>query len=315
MNETNDIHSAQKPSHLTWQGWKQIGKRVYNQLTLDHISIVSAGVAFYFILALFPTFIAAITIYGLVMEPAQIQQQISEVAHILPEQSSQMISNILEGIADKSGKALGWGLVLSLLFSLWSAQKGTKAVFEGINIAYDEIDERGIFKSNGLTLLFTLGGIVVGIISIALVVVFPAIVDSINLPAYGVETIILWLRWPALALIVMGVLAVTYKIAPDRRNPQFNWVSWGAVIATFLWLAGSGLFSFYISNFGNYDKMYGSFSAVIVLMLWFFITAYAILLGAEINSEMEHQVRIDTTIGKERPMGERNAYHADHLAD
>lgn len=148
-----------------------------------------------------------------------------------------------------------------------------------------------------------------------MVIVFPAVIASLNLPAFGVETVIQWLRWPVLALIVMGVLAITYKIAPDRRNPQFTWVSWGAIIATLLWLAGSILFSVYISNFGNYDKMYGSFSAVIVLMLWFFITAFVILLGAEINSEMEHQVRKDTTIGKDRPMGERNAYHADHLAD
>ncbi len=315
MNETKDIHSAEKPIQLTWICWKQIGKRVYSELAVDHIAIVAAGVAFYFFLALFPTFIAAISIFGLVMEPAQIQQQISEVAHILPEQSSQMISDILTGIADKSSQTLGWSLILSILFSLWTAQQGTKAVFEGINVAYDEIDERGFFKYNGLTLLFTLGGILIGIICTVLVVVFPAIINAVNLPAIGVESIVPWLRWPVLALIVMGVLAITYKIAPDRRNPQFSWVSWGAVIATVLWLAGSILFSFYISNFGNYDKMYGSFSAVIVLMLWFFITAYVILLGAEINSEMEHQTRKDTTIGKDRPMGERNAYHADHVAD
>ena len=315
MDETKNLHSALKPNQLSRESWKQIGKRVYSQLTVDHISIVSAGVAFYFFLALFPTFIAAISIFGLIMDPAQIQQQISEVAHILPDQSSQMISNILEGIADKSGKSLGWSLVWSILFSLFTAMQGTKAVFEGINVAYDEIDGRGFFKYNGLTLLFTLGGIVIAIISSALVVVFPAIVDAINLPAYGVETVIQWLRWPVLALIVMGILAILYKIAPDRRNPQFRWVTWGAVIATILWLVGSILFSIYISNFGNYDRMYGSFSAVIVLLLWFFITAYAILLGAEINSEMEHQVRKDTTIGKDRPMGERNAYHADHVAD
>ncbi len=249
------------------------------------------------------------------MEPAQIQQQISELAHILPQQSSQIITDILEDITNKSEATLGWSLVLSVVFSLWSAQQGTKAVFEGINIAYDEIDERGFFKYNGLTLLFTLGGIVIGVICTALVVVFPAIIEGINLPAYGAESIVQWLRWPILALILMGVLAITYKIAPDRRNPEFSWVSWGAVIATLLWLAGSILFSFYISNFGNYDKMYGSFAAVIILILWFLITAYIILLGAEINSEMEHQTRKDTTIGKDRPMGQRDAYHADHVAD
>lgn len=315
MNETKDIHSAEKPRQLTWKGWKQIGKRVISELTVDHISIVAAGVAFYFFLALFPTFIAAISIFGLVMEPAQIQQQISELAHILPPQSSQMIADILEDITSKSETTLGWSLVLSVLFSLWSAQQGTKAVFAGINIAYDEIDERGFFKYNGLTLLFTLGGILIGIIGTVLVVVFPAIIQGINLPVNGVESIVQWLRWPVLALILMGILAITYKIAPARRNPEFRWVSWGAVIATILWLAGSILFSFYISNFGNYDKMYGSFAAVIILMLWFFITAYVILLGAEINSEMEHQTRKDTTIGKDRPMGQRNAYHADHVAD
>ncbi|WP_372633653.1 YihY/virulence factor BrkB family protein [Fodinibius sp.] len=315
MNETKDIHSAEKPIQLSWQGWKQIGKRVSSELTIDHIAIVSAGVAYYFFLALFPTLVAAVSIFGLVMEPAQIQQLISEVAHILPQQSSQMISGILENITSKSEATLGWSLVLSVLFSLWSAQQGTKAVFEGINVAYDEIDERGFFKYNGLTLLFTLGGIVIGIICTALVVVFPAIVAGINLPAYGVEIIVQWLRWPVLALVLMGVLAMIYKIAPDRRNPEFRWVNWGAVIATILWLAGSILFSFYISNFGNYDKMYGSFAAVIILMLWFYITAYVILLGAEINSEMEHQTRKDTTIGKDRPMGQRDAYHADHVAD
>lgn len=315
MNKTQDIHSAEKPTQLSLEGWKQIGKRIYSELTVDHIAIVAAGVAFYFFLALFPTFIAAISIFGLLMEPVQIQQQISEVAHILPEQSSQMISNILEGIAEKSGKTLGWSLILSILFSLWSAQQGTKAVFEGINVAYDEIDERGFFKYNGLTLLFTLGGIVIGIICTMIVVVFPAIIESINLSDYGIESIVPWVRWPVMALIIMVVLAITYKIAPDRRNPQFRWVSWGAAIATILWLAVSILFSFYISNFGSYDKMYGSFAAVIILMLWFFITAFVILLGAEINSEMEHQTRNDTTIGKERPMGQRNAYHADHVAD
>lgn len=289
MNKADRSHIADRPGQISAKGWKQVGLSVKDKLAEDHISIVSAGVAYYFFLALFPTFIAGISIFGLIMDPAQVQQQMSQAASILPEQTTTMISGILEGIANKSGGTLGWSLVLSILFALWSAQQGTKAVFEGINIAYNQVDERGFFKSNGLTLLFTLVGIIVGIISITLVIVFPTIVESINLPSYPLETIIQWLRWPLLALTVMGILAITYKIAPDRRNPGLKWVSWGAIIATLLWLAGSILFSFYISNFGNYDKIYGSFAAVIILMLWFYLTAFVILLGAEVNSEIEQQ--------------------------
>ena len=296
MNKSEKNHTVNDPSQISGKGWKQIALRIKDQLAEDHISIVSAGVAYYFFLALFPTFIAAISIFGLIMDPAEVQQQINQAASILPEQSAKMISGILEDIAGKSKQALGWSLILSILFSLWTAQQGTKAVFEGINIAYNEVDERGFFKINGLTLLFTLLGIVIGIICISLVIVFPALVEGINLPSYMLETIVQWLRWPLLALIIMGVLAITYKIAPDTHNPKFKWVSLGAVIATFLWLAGSILFSYYISNFGNYDKMYGSFAAVIILMLWFFITAYVILLGAEINSEIErHAKKIKTS--------------------
>lgn len=289
MNKADRSHTAGSPGKISASGWKQVGLRVKNQLSTDHISIVSAGVAYYFFLALFPAFVAAISIFGLIMDPTQVQQQMAQAANILPDQTATMISGVLGEIAGKSQDTLGWSLALSILFALWSAQQGTKAVFEGINIAYNQVDERGFFKRNGLTLLFTLVGIIVGIICIILVIVFPAIVEGINLPSYQLENIIQWLRWPLLALMVMGALAITYKIAPDRRNPEFKWVSWGAAIATILWLVGSILLSFYISNFGNYDKMYGSFAAVIILMLWFFITAYVILLGAEINSEIEHE--------------------------
>lgn len=309
----NRGHDAETPGRIPGKGWKDIAVRVKNQLAKDNISIVSAGVAYYFFLALFPTIIAAISIYGLIMEPSQVEQQMSRVAGILPEQASEMLSNILERVAGKTEETLGWSFALSILVSLWSAQKGTNSVFEGVNIAYDEIDERGFFKRNGLTLLFTLCGIIVGILCTALVVVFPALVESINLPFY-LEILIQWLRWPLMAAVIMGTLALTYKIAPDRRNPKFRWVSWGAVTATTLWLAGSILFSVYINNFGNYDETYGSFASVIILMLWFYITAYVILLGAEINSEMEHQTRKDSTIGEDKPLGQRNAWHADHVA-
>jgi membrane protein len=224
-----------------------------------------------------------------------------------------MLSGILEKTAAKSGQTLGWSLVLSILLSLWSANKGTSALFEGLNIAYNEYDERNFLKKNAVTLLFTIGGIVLGFICMALVVGFPAMVGSLGLPDFA-RTLIGWLRWPLLMLIIVFALGAMYKIAPDRDNPEFRWVSWGAIIATLLWIGGSLLFSLYVSNFGSYDKTYGSFAAVIILMMWFFLTAFFILLGAEINSEMEHQTRYDTTVGPNEPMGQRGGYHADHVA-
>lgn len=307
------LHSAEKPSEIPKKGWKDVSMRIKDQIAQDHIPIVSAGVAFYFFLALFPSLIAAISIYGLVMDPGQVEQQMNQVAGILPDQAAQMISGILQDVAGQAGETLGWGLLLSLLFSIWSAHQGTAAVFEGVNIAYDEIDERGFFKQKGITLLFTLGVIIAGIICTALVVVFPALVESINLPSI-LQTLILWLRWPLLALFVIAGLGLIYKTAPDRNKPEFRWVSYGAVIATIFWLMGSLLFSFYMNNFGNYNEMYGSFAAVVILMLWFYLTAFIILLGAEINSEMEHQTFTDTTVGEDKPMGSRAGYHADHVA-
>lgn len=317
--KNNDVkkrkrYEAEKPQHFDWEDWKAIVLRVKDDISKDHLQVVAAGVAFYFFLALFPAFSAVVSIYGLLVEPAEVQQQMDQMTRLLPEQAREMLSGILNNIAGKSDSTLGWSLVLSLLFSLWSANKGTTALFEGTNIAYSQLDERGFLKKKAITLLFTLGGIVTGILSMALVVAFPAIVDSIPLPS-TISGLINWLRWPLLALIIMLALVLIYKIAPYRSRPRYKWVGWGAVIATLLWLIVSLLFSYYMNNFGNFDKTYGTFTAVIILMLWFFLTAFIILIGAEINSEMEHQTRKDTTTGKEKPMGERNAYFADHVAD
>ncbi len=307
-------HRAGKPSQIPIKGWKDIASRVKDQLPEDHVPIISAGIAFYFFLALFPALAAAFSVYGLVMDPAQVMQQMNQLANVLPEQAHQMIGDILEQQSERSGTALGWSLILSVLISLWSANKGTKAVFEGVNIAYNQMDDRGFFKKNAITLLFTLGGIVVGLLALAVIAVFPALVDQIGLPS-TVETIIQLLLWPILALIVMFSLATIYKVAPFRESPQFKWTSWGAIIATMFWVAGSLLFTLFVTNFGNFDETYGAFAAVIILMLWFFLTAFVILLGAEINSEMEHQTSRDTTTGEDQPMGQRGGYHADHVSD
>ncbi|MCC9136975.1 YihY/virulence factor BrkB family protein [Pontibacter silvestris] len=305
---------AEKPSEIPGAGWKEVMLRVKDQLSTDNINIVAAGVAFYFFLALFPTIAAIISIYGLLTEPAQVEQQMEQLTAFLPQEAHQLLTDRLRSVAQKSSTTLGWGVLLSILLSLWSANSGTKSLFEGINIAYDERNDRSFFKLNALTLLFTLGGIIIGSISMALVVAFPAIIDKLGLPG-GVTTVLQLGRWLLLIAIIMLALAVIYKVAPNRDNPKFKWVSWGSAVATILWVIGSLLFSWYVNNFGNYGETYGPVASVIILMLWFNLTSFIILLGAEINSELEHQTAKDTTVGEEKPMGRRGGYHADHVAD
>lgn len=306
-------HFARRPREIPRRGWKQIVLRVKDQLAYDHVMVVSAGVAFFFFLALFPAFAALVSIYGLVVEPAEVEQQLGLLTTVLPAQAHQLLTDILRQLAAKSENTLGWSLLVSILLSLWSANKGIAAVFEGVNIAYNEQEGRNFFLQKGLTLLFTLGGVVVLALCLSFIVGFPALVDRLSLPAV-LETAISWLRWPVLFAVAVFSLALIYKIAPHRRNPEFRWVSWGAVSATVLWLSGSLLFSLYVNHFDSIDNTYGSFAAVIILMLWFLLTAWAILLGAEINSEMEHQTARDSTVGPDKPIGRRDAWYADHVA-
>ncbi len=301
---------ARKPGEIPKEGWRDIALRVKDQIGLDNVSLVAAGVAFYAFLAIFPAIIATIMIYGLMVDPQTVQSHLQAMTGILPDQVSQLLNQQLSSIAGQSSGALGWGVAISILVALWSANKGMKGLFQGINIAYDEQDSRGFIKQNAITLLFTLGAIVLVIVSAALVVAMPVLLGNLGLPPV-LQTVARWARWPVLGLMVIVGLALVYRYAPDRENARWNWVSWGAAVATVLWLIGSWAFSFYVNNFGSYNQTYGSLAAVVILMLWLMLSSFSILLGAEINSEMEGQTKADTTTGAERPMGERGAYHAD----
>jgi len=312
-HSSSHTNAIKKPKKFSLKDWKEIFGRVRKQINHDHLLVVSGGIAFFFFLAIFPALIATVSIYGLVVSPAEVQQQMSQITAQLPEKVHIMISDILKNIADKSGSTLSWSVFLGVLISLYSAKKGITALFEGINIAYNEMNERPFLKKNGLELLFTFGAIITGILALIVVAVWPAIVEKLGLPAV-LQAVISWGRWILLALIIVFSLGLIYKVAPDRRNPEFKWASPGSVVATLLWIGISLLFSWYVDNFGSYDKTYGSFATVIILMLWFLLTSFIILLGAEINSEMEHQTSTDTTIGDDKPMGQREAYYADRVA-
>lgn len=308
----NPGYLATAPHQFCFKSWFQVLWRVKDQIEYDHVQVVAAGVAFYFFLAMFPLLAAVVSTYGLVMDPAEVVRQIQSMAAILPQDAKQMIADILANLAGQSTQSLSWSFALSVLLSLWSSKKGVTALFEGINIAYNERDNRHFLIKYALTFSFTIGLILLGFFCLTLVVGFPVLIEKFGLPEV-IQTTLSWCRWPLLAMILIFGLSFFYKIAPHRSSPQFKWVGVGSVIAALLWTVGSLGFSYYVDNFGSYNKTYGSFAAVIILLLWLFLTAFIVLLGAEINSELEHQTSIDTTVGNTKPLGERNAYYADNV--
>ncbi len=305
--------SADKPSEIPARGWREVLRRVWSESSKDNVDIIAAGVAFYAFAAIPPLFAAVLSIYGLVVDPERVTAQLEELTQVLPEQARQVIGDQLRQVASSSGAALGLSFVISLAISLWGAMKATKALMTACNVAYDQEEGRGFLSLNGVALLLTLGTILFLGMSLVLVAIVPAVVASVGLGGATRAAVEVG-RWGALALLVLGCLALLYRFAPSRRGARWRWVTWGSAAATGLWMVASALFSVYVANFGSYDETYGSLGAIVVLLFWLYITAYVIMLGAELNAELEHQTARDTTRGPERPMGHRDAYVADTVA-
>jgi membrane protein len=303
---------ANRPAEIPRLGWKDIAFRVKDEVAEDRLSIIAAAVAFYAFLAIFPALAALVSIYGLITDANDLQRHISGVQSVLPAQAAELVNTELHRIAQAQDSHLGWGLVAGILLAVWSAAKGMKVMFESLNVAYDETEKRGFLRLNATAVMLTLGAILFVIIFLGLIVGVPAVLNMVGMAEFG-GRLINYLRWPLLALCGIFALSVLYRYGPSRDQPQWKWTTWGAVIATLVWLLGSFLFSFYVAHFGSYDKTYGSIGVVVVMMTWFLLSVYSILLGAEINAEMEHQTVKDTTEGKSRAMGSRGAYVADTI--
>jgi membrane protein len=301
---------ADQPHQIPARGWWDILMRLKDEISKDNLSILAAGVGFYSLLAIFPALAAAVSIYGLVLDPHDVQRQLSMVIGLIPEESRAIITDQLSAITSQPRQSLGFSVLFALGFALWSASAAVKTLMTGLNVVYDEPERRGFIAFNATALILTLGGIVFGLIALSLIAALPAVVKFVGLPR-GTETAMLLARWPLLAIAVMFALAVLYRFGASREKPRWAWVSWGAVLATVLWLAVSAAFSFYVSNFGSYNETYGTLGAVIILLMWFYLTGYVVLVGGELNAEMEHQTAKDTTERRGAPLGDRDARMAD----
>jgi membrane protein len=311
---TDNGHGRQAdvPQQIPPRGWLDIAKRTGKEVKQDQVPLLSAGVAYYTLLSLFPAAIAAVSIYGLVANPDTVRDQIDKLTEMLSPSTADLVGEQIKQVTSGAGGALGLATVIGILTALWSASSGMKALITGVNLAYDEVETRKFVKLRGLALLLTLGAMVLLGVALALIVGFPAVVDDWPTPLAWTAGI---LRWVLLAALLVAALAVLYRYAPNRDEPRWTWVSWGSGIATLLWILASVGFSIYANSFGNYNKTYGALAGVIILMFWLFLTAFVVLVGAELNTEMELQTVKDTTRGPQEPMGERGGHAADHVAE
>ena len=303
---------AEQPKEIPRKGWFQVIKRAWAEAKLDQVPLLAAGVAFYSFLSLFPAMIAAVTIYGLVADRQTVAEQAERLSQALPQDAASILTDQMNAIVEQPEQSLGLGLVIALALALWSASGGVGNVVTAVNIAYDEEESRGFVVRKALSLALTLGAVLFAAVAVTLIAVAPSVLDAF-VPDGVLRGVAEGLRWLFLLVAVSVGLAVLYRYAPDRDSPRFAWVSVGAAVATAIWMAASVGFAVYVDNFGSYSKTYGALAGVAVLLLWLWITAYIVLLGAEINAEAEQQTLRDTTVGDPRPLGQRGAVKADNL--
>ncbi|WP_045365955.1 YihY/virulence factor BrkB family protein [Methyloceanibacter caenitepidi] len=302
--------AASSPTGITGTGWMDVLWRIYNQLQKDRLLAVAAGVVFYMLLALFPALTALVSLYGLVSDPAEINAQLSVLAGVVPNDVVAIIRDQVTRVSEARSGSLGLGFLIGLAFALWSTNGGMKAIIDSLNVVYDEREKRSFVKLTLVSFAFTIGSLVFVFLALAAVVVTPILLPWLGLETVN-ERIISLLRWPALLIVVLLWLALLYRYGPSRTAAQWQWLSIGSVFAALCWLAASSLFSWYLSNFANYNATYGSLGAVIGLMMWLWVSVIIVLFGAELNAELEHQTAEDTTVRPEQPLGARGAVMAD----
>ena len=304
---------AAAPAKIPARGWWAIAKRVAADVSEHRLLAEAAGITFYALLALFPALAALVSIYGLFANPATIADQLKAASGVVPSGGMQIISDQVHSLTANGSKALGLGAVIGIAISLWSANQGTKALFDSLNVVYGEKEKRGFLVRTAVTLAFTLGGLLFVVVALVAVVAVPVALNFVGLG--GIATLLLRiLRWPAVLIVLAALLSCIYRFGPSRARARWRWVTWGSSFAALAWVLVSLAFSWYVGHFGSYNKTYGTLGAAVGFMTWIWISAAVVLTGGEVNAEMEHQTARDTTTGPEKALGSRGASKADTVA-
>ena len=301
---------SRSPFRIPLVGWKDILWRTYGQIGEDRLLATAAGVVFFGLLAVFPAITALVSSYGLFTDPATIANNLQSLSLMLPDGSFQIVQDQITRVLAEGNVSLSATFVLGLALALWSANAGVKAIIDALNVVYGEKEKRGFFQLNLISLGFTVGAIAALLAMVGAVIALPLALHHIGLAAES-KTIVAAARWPLLAIMLLFALGLLYRFGPSRRSPRWDWMGVDTIAAVLFWMAGSSMLSWYLSNFGNYTATYGSLGAAIGLMTWIWMSAIIVLCGAELNSEIDHQTSVDTTVEPEKPLGRRGATTAD----
>jgi membrane protein len=315
MDDTQEYgrdRPADGPGELPRRGWWDLLKRVAAGISEKNLSLAAAGAAYYAFLAIPSALSALIALYGLAFNRADVAGQVAAMRGVMPRQAIQLVSTQLQSLTSHSAQALGVGFAISMLIALWGAVWSTTSMMSALTMAYGEEEKRGFIRYYATAFALTVTAIIFAVVALALIAILPAVIGALPLGPFG-KTIASVARWPLLIVLVLAALAVLYRYAPSRAEPRWRWVSWGAAAATLLWIAGSALFSLYVGEFATYDKTYGSLGAVVVLIVWLYVSSYSVLIGAELNAEIERRTGRAGTAGPAEPTGRRGARIADTL--
>lgn len=299
---------------MTFRAWRAILARAFWAMGTKNLSVAAAGVAFFAFLSLFPALGVIAALLGLVVDPPELQNYLWQLRDLLPLQTRTALQEHIDRLLSTPEELAGTALVLSVVLGLWSTNASIRGMMMALNIAYREDERRSIIRFHVIAMMMTVAGILFVLLIFATLAVLPVMFDVFGLSEW-LEKGLRFLRWPLLAVLSGIGLAVLYAVGPSRREAKWRWVSWGATIATLVWLGAAALYSFYLGEFADYQGAFGSLGAVVGLLMWFYISAYCTLFGAVLNAEMELQTARDTTVGPPRPMGDRGAYVADHVVD
>jgi membrane protein len=310
----NDPHgrTAERPREIPKRGWRDIVARVWQNLGRDNTSLVAAGIGLNALLAVFPGLAVIVSVYGMFSSPQDVVKDLQPFLGVVPKDAASLLITQLQNTTTPTNSTLGFGAVAGAIVALWNSRQGMSALMTATNIAYNQPERRGILRQIAVSLAFSAGAMLIFAIMLGVGVAVPLILRAVPL-GRDVTTAVLVCRWVSLWLCAVLSLSLAYHYAPDRQPPKWRWVTWGSAFAATLWILGSLAFAAYVQNFGSYGKTYGALGGVIVLLVWFYLMGFTIVLGAEINAEMEHQTAMDTTEGPPAPIGRRGAYVADTL--